>query len=140
MGYLPDAEEIAVQWARNNPALSAATGGRISTRLPNNPTFPYLTVFRASGGIDSSEALIDLPVMQWDCYGAARGDASPDYESASLIARILVAEAKGAIGVVGTLGTILGMDIVSGPNRLNEPVTGWARYSVDILMMVREGT
>lgn len=135
---LPDAEVLAVQWARNNPAIASVVGNRVATRLPKDPSFPFLTVFRVTGGPDVSDAPLDLPILQWDCYGASRGDASPDYASASQLARTLVSEALEARSTVGTWGVILGMRVISGPRRLDEPVTGWARYVVEMEMMTRE--
>ena len=134
---LPDTEIVAVEWARENPALIAIINKRCATRLPKDPVFPFLTVFRVTGAIDESEAPIDLPLLQWDCYGAARGDSSPDYETASLLARTLVAELEEARGQIGSFGVIMGTSIVQGPRRVNEPETGWARYEVESMMMVR---
>lgn len=133
---MPDAEVVAVQWARNNPALTAIVGTRISTRVPKNPTFPLITVFRVSGAPDPGEAPLDQAQLQWDCYGQANGDASPDYASASLVARTLIEQIEKASGSTGN-GTILGVDVTSGPRRQDEPTTGWARYIVETLVMTR---
>ena len=43
-------------------------------------------------GVDSGEALLDLPFLQWDCYGA-KGNYNPDYEAAYTLASTLVEEA-----------------------------------------------
>jgi len=137
-GLLPDAEVIAVAWARNNPALNSLLSGRVSTRLPSSPTFPHLRVFRVSGTVDDGEAPLDQAHLQWDAY-AGTGAASPDYETASLVARTLIAQTRNGGIKVPDIGTILGFQILAGPTRMDEPTTGWARYLVETLILTREG-
>lgn len=134
---LPDAEVVAVQWAKAQAPISAIVGTRVATRLPKGPAMPFLTVFRVSGGIDRGEALIDLPLLQWDCF-AATGEYSPDYATAYQLASTVVEEAHTFQGGVPGEGFILGFQIVNGPRRFEEPDTGWARYIVETLMMVKE--
>lgn len=136
---LPDAEVLAVQWVKSNTALNAVLSGRVATRLPRDPVFPFLTVFRVAGAPEGSEAPLDLPALQWDAYGESRGDAAPDYASASLVARTLIAEMEALISPiqVGAHGTIVGFGRPTGPRRVTEPLTGWARYMVEGQMVTR---
>lgn len=134
---LPDAEVLAVQWVKSNSALNVLLSGRVATRLPQGATFPFLRVYRAGGSPDNSEAPLDHAVMQFDSFGSD-GDTSPAYAEASLVARTLAEEAKEFRGTVTTYGTILGMTVINGPRRIEEPETGYARYLVELMMMTRE--
>jgi len=136
---MPDAEVLAVQWAKANTALNAILGGRVATRLPKEPTFPFLTVFRVTGGPDRSEAPLDIPFLQWDAYAGKAGDASPDYATASLVARTLVEEMRLIVSPISisTHGIIMGFGRPTGPRRMTEPLTGWARYMVEGEMVTR---
>lgn len=135
---IPDAEVLAVNWVKSNSPLDALIDGRVATRLPKNPPMPFLRVQRVAGTVDDSEAPIDNAVLQFDSFGA-EGDTTPAYESASLVARTLIEEAANFRGSVGSFGTIMGMTILEGPRRIEEPETGYARYMVEILLMSREG-
>ena len=137
----PDAEVIAREWALNNTNIAAIVGTRVATRLPEAPTFPFLTVFRAGGSrAGDTDAPIDEPLLQWDCYGA-KGQNAPDYASASLLARTLVDEADSVTGLEVThlMGDafMYGFEIFAGPTRIEEPDTGWARYTVDTILVMR---
>lgn len=134
---LPDAEVVAVQWAKADAPITAIVSQRVSTSLPKEPTFPWLTVFRVTGGPDRSEAPIDIPLLQWDCY-ARKGEYNPDYATAYLLASTVVEQARDYPGGdIGVHGHILGFNVVSGPRRFEEPQTGWARYVVEVQMVTR---
>lgn len=136
---LPDSESLMVAWARANPEITALVGSRVGTRLPKEPTFPYLTVFRVGGPPDGVEGgAIDEALLQWDCYGDKKTRV-PDYAAASLLARTLVEQVEiNEGGRVGTVGAILGMTVVNGPRRQEEPTTGWARYIVETQLLAAE--
>lgn len=134
---LPDAEALAVQWAKANTELATLLSGRISTNLPKDPTFPFLTVMRVAGGPDDSEAPLDQPYLQWDCFGK-KGEYTPDYETAYNVGAVLVEQAKYFPGgPVGGFGYIYGFNVLNGPRRFDEPRTGWARFIVEMTMTSR---
>lgn len=142
---IPDAEAIAVAWAKADgdlsPYLDNGDGSyRISTRVPENPSFPYLTVFRVGGVVgEDTEAPVDEALLQWDAY-AVRGTKSPDYNTASQVARTLIHKARLFEGVVSHAdgdAWVYAFDIFSGPRRLEEPETGWARYTVETTLVMR---
>ena len=135
---LPDAEVLLVNFVKDNGALNALLSGRVATRLPKEPTMPFMRVFRAAGTVDPGEAPLDQALMQVDCFGAS-GDTTPDYASASAVARTFIEQATNFRGAVGSYGTILGMTVQSGPRRIEEPATGYSRYLVEMLLMSREG-
>ena len=135
---LPDVEVLARRWAINDTEISALINTRCSTRLPKNPTFPYLTVFRVGGQPERlEEPVIDQALIQWDCY-AGKGNNAPKYSEASELMRTLVDSAERFEGgSVGGLGVILGFQ-TNNVIRQEEPSTGWARYTVDMLIQTRE--
>lgn len=135
---LPDVEVLLKEWARADADISAIVSSRVGTRLPKDPTMPYLTVFRVGGQPQGTEgASVDEALVQWDCYGPAKTRV-PDYATASLLARTVVEKAEGSGTYNGTGGSILAMRVVNGPRRQDEPATGWARYIVDMLVMTVE--
>lgn len=148
---LPDLEVITIRWIRDNTALALLHGGRVSANLPDDPfgqsdggvtvTNPYITVFRVGGQpIDSEgELLIDRGLLQLDFY------APPgDFAGASEAARTFVAEAHAismvhvSAGGPSNDGLIYYMDVVTGPRRVVEPETNWARFIVETFVTARE--
>lgn len=147
---LPDAEIVAVEWARAQPDLAGHYFGRVSTRLPapDRLTFPWLRAFRvATAGNDSSDAPLDVPLVQFDSFAAGTPDGDRDYASASRGARILAAALEalnqpgGSIRVSTPDGDAIltGARVGAGPDRVDEPVTGWARYRLDALLTIKPG-
>lgn len=133
---IPDAEVVAIAWAKADADLGAL-GVEIASTLPRNPEakFPFLRGFRVGGGRDAAEAPIDGALLQWDAYSV-----HGDYATASLVARTLVAKAERAGNFVTAGGFVYGMTRSSGPRRVDEPVTGWARYQVDLVLTLRGGS
>lgn len=150
---LPDMEVLTVQWAKDNAPLNALLNGRASTNLPHDPfgqedgatpiTDPYMTVFRIGGSPENTEGslLIDRALLQCDFWGGVG-----DYRGASEAARTFVEEAHMFTGTVSGSGSgwsingwVNYMDIVTGPRRLHEPETGWARFVVELFVSAREG-
>ena len=139
----PSVERSLVAWAKSyTPITDIVTTSRISTRLPEAPTFPYLTVKRVAGGPTEDNTPIDLPLVQWDCYGqrATKNDAvaklSPDYTNAENLALVLMNAAEDITGIE-TEGHIYGMQVLS-MRRLSEEDTAWAHYAVDMFVTIRE--
>lgn len=134
---LPDAEVLAVQWAKSRPAIADIVGAKVATRLPKDPEMPWLTVFRVGGGVGSGEALLDAPFFQWDCY-AGKGEYSPDYETAYALAMTVLEEAHNFSGDVPGYGHILGFRVIGLRKfQAEEQTTGWARYIVETTMLSR---
>jgi hypothetical protein len=145
---IPDGEMMGEAWALGNAALGA-TGGlvpnRVSTRLPKQPAYPYLTVQQVSGGPDG-EIPLGLFLLQWDCWAArqTRGAWAPDYRDASLLARTLVQQLTDADAErvnYGTAGAPLWGDlhnasVTAGPTRLEDPAARLARYRVDSMIAI----
>lgn len=134
---LPDVEKLAVQWAKTRPTITTIAAQRISTSLPKEPIFPWLTAFVVGGGVADGHAPMGWHMVQWDSFGAP-GAHTPDYDSAYSLASALIEEAFEYQGRVANIGYIDGFQIVSGPRRVNEPDTNWARYMVETMIMTRE--
>lgn len=140
---MPDAESIAVSWAKATADLTALLGTKIATRLPAKVDLPFLRAIRVGGGPEDLEADIDGALIQWDAYAARSGanGETPDYRTASLIARTLVAAARASanmpiVPASGDAAWVYGFTVTSGPIRMDEP-TNWARFRVDTLMWTR---
>lgn len=144
MGYA-SAEAVLVAWAKATAALSTLCGGRIATRLPEKPTFPFLCVRRVSGAPDSSGDQWDTAMVQWDCYGAryADGKASRDAAAAEALGLELLNQADWQDGWVvqyggGALSAKLGGLSVLSHGMLPEEVTQWAHYQVTMLASIQK--
>lgn len=140
---LPDAEVVGVQWAIDDPDINTLVGSRVATNLPQDPfpsgqTVPFLTVFRVGGSPEFPfEGLIDRALLQFDCYGAKGG-----YREASELARTVVAKLHAFTGTVVGAGPqnsawVYGFEVLTGPRRIHEPETGWARYIVEAFINMR---
>lgn len=139
MADIPDAEITARNWALAQPDVAAIVGTRVATRLPGTPVFPFLTVFRLGGTLNGSGASIDEPFLQWDAY-AAKGENAPDYGTAYSLAMAVAEAAQNFSGAVinpGDDAHIYLFELLDGPRRLEEPDTGWGRYTVDMTMVIR---
>jgi len=154
VSVLPDAEMVAVQWAKSDTDIAAIVDGRVSTRLPTTGdiTFPWLRVFTVAGATPNIEVPVTQAVLQWDAFAAGGGDlgVSPDLATASLLARTLAAKIKQFDGYQaepvnrrvefgGESAIIDGFTVAFGPVRQAEPDTGWARYRVDTTIRLRVG-
>lgn len=79
-------ERICVEWARAVPL--AAT--RVATKLPANPTLPFLQLFLVGGGPDDIEYASATWSMQFNCYG------STDLEADTLMIATIDATRNGS--------------------------------------------
>lgn len=130
----PSPERTMVAWAKANSPLAALVAGRVATRLPADPTFPFLTVRQIGGGPDGSDAPVDEPLLQWDCYGAATAQGKVD---ADQLARTLVDELETRNPEVVTgEGYVYGHQVLD-QRSVEEPATGWARYMVTSIATIR---
>ncbi len=138
----PSVERTLVAWAKTyTPVTAICTSTRISTRLPEEPVFPYLTVKRIGGGPIVGTP-VDNPLVQWDCYGQRTNrnttppSLSPDYTNAENLALALMGAAEDVTEVEHE-GHIYGMQVLS-MRRLPEEDTMWAHYAVDMFVTIRE--
>ena len=69
---LPDVEGGVRDALRADTAVDALVDGRVFFGVPENATWPLVTVQRVGGGDDPGEAPIDLALVQIDCWGAMR--------------------------------------------------------------------
>lgn len=143
MTSFPSVERTLVAWAKGHtPITDICTAARISTRLPEEPGFPYLTVKRIAGGPVDTEAPIDYALVQWDCYGqrANRNTTppklSPDYQKAENLA-LAVMNAAQDLTNFAEEGHVYGMQVFT-LRRLPEEETMWAHYAVDMFVTIRE--
>ena len=135
---IPDAEKLAVAWAKANGALSALLQGRVATRLPKGWVSPFLRVVMLPGGDIDAEADLGTAFLQWDVYAHKPDDDAPDYPTASLVARTLLHEAQiWTPAAIGGNGFLYGFGVFRGPGRVEEPDTGWARYMVEMQASIR---
>lgn len=127
----PSAEKTLVAWAKANSAINPLVSGRVATKLPVEPTLPFLRLFRAGGAPDQSEAPIDQVLIQFDCYGSAEADAD-------LLERTLVEELENLNTVHGSNGHgfLYGARVLAS-RRAPEPDTSWARRTVDATVTIR---
>ncbi len=132
----PSVELLAVEWVRQNAPLVALLGAnpdtRCATRLPADPTFPFLVVFEVDSGPLHVSAEVVSGLLQFDAY-ADKGD----YDAAEGLALTLIAECGKVTGYTsGSEGTIQGLNFRT-KRRIDEPDTLWARYMVEIQMLAR---
>ena len=76
-GDLPDVEGGIRDYLRAHPDVSALIGTRAFFGIPDSPTWPLVVVRRVGGSEDSSEAAIDVAVIQIDCWGRLFNDTDP---------------------------------------------------------------
>lgn len=68
---LPDVEAGVRQYLRTDVDVQAQVSQRVFFGVPReSPTFPLITVLRAGGGDDPSEAPIDNAVLTINCWGS----------------------------------------------------------------------
>jgi hypothetical protein len=144
---VPDAEVVAVAWARQDPDIArvllelapqGASPGGVSTSMPKVPTFPHVIV----NGIRSDPVGEAIPMgmewIQWDVYGARlrSGGIGADWATASLVARTIEAKARDtedvAVDVTGG-AFIRSMTVITRPRPMADP-NGLARYQLQTLM------
>jgi hypothetical protein len=141
---LPDAEILARTWALSKTSITDIVDQKIATRLPQDAEMPFLVITRLGGTPLSGEALVDEALLQLDCYAGkyATNDTKgqPDYATAYNLASAVVAEAFDQNPEIltssgGVSGKLSGFTIQNGPQRIDEPELGLARYTIDIVMI-----
>lgn len=134
---IPDAERLAVAWAKSVSEISAAFNSQIATRLPADWSGVFLRVFL----IDTRTILEDspdlsVPVLQWDAY-AQTDTPSPNYAGASDAIRIVHAHMMEDVPYIDNEeGGVLSFGRPIGPRRIEETDTRWARYMLEVPVAV----
>ena len=122
---LPDAEILARTWALSKTSISNLVGTRVATRLPQDGDMPFLVITRLGGTPLSGEALIDEAFLQLDCYAGKYATNNTKGQPGPII---LTSDG-------GVTGKVSGFTISNGPQRIDEPELGLARYTIDIVMI-----
>lgn len=144
----PDPEIIARAWCLEKTNITNIVGTRIATRLPQNPTLPFLVITNGGGNIidSGSQAAISNQSMIFNCYagrwGGSGSKGEPDYTTASNLAQAvfkeLFIEANEQVTTSsGIKGWIYGFEIQSTPTRIEESETLVANFEVVALMTYR---
>jgi len=144
----PDPEITARAWCLEKTAITDLVSTRIATRLPQNPTLPFLVITNGGGGpLDStSQAAINGVSIIFNCYaGRWGGDGSkgePDYTAASNLAQAVYKEcfieANNQITTgAGVKAFIYGFDIQSSPVRVEEKDLMVANFELVAFMTYR---
>jgi len=141
---LPDAEVLARTWALSKTSITDIVDQKIATRLPQDSEMPFMVITRIGGSPQASEVLIDEAYLQIDCYAGKYATnntkGQPDYATAYNLANAIYGEAFDQSPQVltstgGVTGRLFGFTIQNGPQRLDEPELGLARYTIDIVMI-----
>ena len=148
MNFPPDAEIIFREWAVNTTFITNVCSTRVATRLPRNAELPFLTFFNAGGGMisNTSDAAIASALIQVNAFAGRWGGSSssqPDYATAYQLANA-VYEAAFKTGqtrvktpTTNTAGVIVGFEINSAPERIEETETGLGHYQLSLNMYYR---
>lgn len=131
----PQVEPLLIEWAKANTNLAAIHGGRVASRLPNNPPLPFLTVFRVTGSPEVGLP-IDQAFVQWDAYAGTAG-ATPDYGVADVLALTLINELRAAENLSTSFGWLYGATVLDY-GRVEADDLRWARYRIGALVTTRE--
>ena len=94
--FPPDAEIIVRAWCLEKTSITDIVGTRIATRLPQNPTLPFLVITNQGGFFEGqgSQTAIVTSVINFNCYagrwGGSGNKGEPDYTTASILAKWLL--------------------------------------------------
>ena len=95
----PDAEIIARAWALSKTSITDIVSQRVATRLPANPTLPFLVIEKTGGSLidEDSQIAINGDDIVFNCfagrYGGDNSKGEPDYTTASNLANAIYKEA-----------------------------------------------
>lgn len=136
----PNAERLAVQWAKANAALTAVVAGRVATKLPSDwggDNFIRVVVVDVLPGVAESGDL-GLPILQWDVYGKGEQGGNPPFGATHDLAAILLYEAERAVDWRhAELGAIGSFAYVNGPRQVEPDAPVWARWQLDMTCAVK---
>lgn len=125
---LPDAEKLVRDYLVTVPAVTALAGPRVSTALPKEPPYPYLTLTRV-GGVPSLPGYLDNPRIEFFSWADTKA-----------VARALAdAAAEAMVAIPGThpLGVVTGA-IETGDGLRWDPdeATNTPRYRFEVQLYV----
>lgn len=144
----PDSEIIVRAWCLEKTSITDIVGTRVATRLPQNPTLPFL-VIRNNGGFmegQGSQTAIATNSISFFCYagrwGGSGNKGEPDYTTASNLAQAvfkeLFIESNNQVTTSGgTKAFIYGYDVQGTPARIEEPELLLANFEVIASMTYR---
>ena len=144
----PDAEIIARAWALSKTSITDIVSQRVATRLPANPTLPFLVLEKTGGSLidEDSQIAINGDDIVFNCYaGRYGGDntkGEPDYTTASNLANAIYKEAHVQGNTVvttsgGTKARIYGFRVTGTPVRVEEPELLIANFQIFVSMIYR---
>lgn len=82
---VPDIEGALRSWLRSNISPSTLVGSRVYFAVPDNPTYPLVTVARIGGGDDEGETPLDQALLTIDVYGSLNGQGHGDKAGATAV-------------------------------------------------------
>ena len=146
--FPPDAEIIVRAWCLEKTSITDIVGTRIATRLPQNPTLPFLVITNQGGFFEGqgSQTAIVTSVINFNCYagrwGGSGNKGEPDYTTASNLANAvmkeLFIESNNQVTTSGgTKALIYGYEVGSTPVRIEEPELLIANFSLSASMTYR---
>ena len=146
--FPPDAEIIVRAWCLEKTSITDIVGTRIATRLPQNPTLPFLVITNQGGFFEGqgSQTAIVTSVINFNCYagrwGGSGNKGEPDYTTASNLANAvmkeLFIESNNQVTTSGgTKALIYGYEVGSTPARIEAPELLIANFSLSASMTYR---
>lgn len=132
MSTWPDPEGLVQTALKADTAVTALVGNRVFFGIPKRNvegTFPLIVVGRVGGGQDASEAPLDVPMLQIDCWGSL--DAKGNGLKRDCLT--LVNTVRSSLEAMGTVTTIAGHQLgvnVESVLWLPDPDNGRPRYTV----------
>lgn len=129
----PDALEDLKAWLASDPTLAPLHGGRVYFRLPNEPTYPCLRLYRAGGGKQPGQA----PEMDLRLAVEVWGGRFEDYPAVRQLATALESVASEVENEVVGTSTLLQYALATSAFDQPDPETGWPRIVVDLLVTLR---
>lgn len=124
---LPDVEGIAIAYLTAQAELDVYVDGRVYAHVPENPTYPFVTVVRIGGRPRPQPHWIDqahLQVIAW----------SEDSRSEAFDACATALAALHELPGITALGIVTGVEDVLGPRPLPDPETSNPRFIAEVLV------
>lgn len=122
---------------RADAGVTAIVAQRVHFGVPKPATWPLVTVQRVGGGDDPSEAPIDLPLVQIDCWGYQDENGRGNKAQARALADAVRAWCRSIRTAtdLDTITTVYGVNVDSDiwtPDATDRP-----RYSITCSVMAR---
>lgn len=144
----PDPEITARAWCLEKTAITDIVSTRVATRLPQNPTLPFLVITNGGGSLisDTSQAAINGTSIIFNCYagrwGGSGSKGEPDYTTASNLAQAVYKECfiesnNQVTTASGVKALIYGFTIQSTPTRVEESELLIANFELVAFMTYR---